>query len=347
MRIVSVIFLFILLLVTEVFSAEGTIESYKEAEGLIEKDKFKRGLQLRAWMGGWEADYTKEAYEAMLLYGGFDQLDLNLGYSYSDQIYYTRHKVYASSYYFYRPDSYFKLYLAMKDYNYPVDPTVQKPNPDSNSYDRVPVVELEVSHWLTKRWRGTLAYEFFRPSFFYDKEETANNHKISTELYYLTPLEPLKAKLIYAILRDPDPDTTEIKGRDNPNTTIGTAATTEIQYRSSSLLGGALEFDRDKWSGELKYLPNRDLDNSYKYSVLADVGYQFTSALSARLDYVYDKYSSESNFSGETANVYMVSGFYKLNPKIDLGVGYKYINLPNRDENTGFLSLFYRTGLGF
>jgi hypothetical protein len=298
-------------------------------------------------MGGWEADYTKGSYEAMLSYGGIDKLDLNAGYSYADQVYYTRHKVYANGYYFYNPNSYLKLNLAYKDYNYPVDPAVQKPNPDSNSYDIVPVIELEVSHWLRKDLRSTLTYEYFRPNFFHDKDSSANNHKVSAEVYYITPLDYLRFKAMFALLRDPDSKKTEIKGRNNPNTSLGIAASTDIQYQIQSLLGVGAEYVRGKWNAEFKYLPNRDLDSSYRYSLLAGVGYEFTDKISGRFDYVYDEYSSESNYPGKTAKVYLASVFYKLNPTIDLGVGYKFIDLPTQDDNAGFLTIAYKTGLGF
>ncbi len=307
----------------------------------------ERGLQFRGWIGGWEPDYTKEGYEAMLFYDGLSRLNLYAGYSYSDQVYYNRKKVYVSGYYFYRPDSYMKLYLARKDYDYPVDVAVLKPNPDSNSYDKVPVAELEVSHWFIKTVRGTLAYEYFRPDFFYDQDTSADNRKISAEVYYLLPMDSIRAKLIYANLKDPDPDNTEIKGRDNLKTPLGMATATDIRYQTSSLLGGALEYDKDQWRGELKYLPNRDLDNSYKYSFLTGVGYELNPRLSTRLDYVYDKYSSTSAFAGNTAKVYMMSALYSLNDRIDLGFGYKHIHIPRGNENTGFVSLSYKTGLVF
>ncbi|MBI3755875.1 MAG: hypothetical protein HY265_06930, partial [Deltaproteobacteria bacterium] len=318
----------------------------EEAKVDLEALELKRGLRLKAMAGGWEADYTKESYEAMLSYGGIDKLDLNAGYSYADQVYYTRHKVYANGYLFYNPNSYLKLNLAYKDYNYPVDPAVQKPNPDSNAYDIVPIIELEVSHWLRKDLRGTLTYEYFRPSFFYDKDSTADNQKVSAELYYTTPLEYLRLKLMYAVLKDPDPKRTKIKGR-GLNMPLGTTApATDIQYQTQSLLGVGAEYVRGKWNAELKYLPNRDLDSSYKYSLFAGVGYEFTDKITGRFDYVYDEYSSESNYSGKTAKVYLASVFYKLNPSIDLGVGYKFINLPTQNDNAGFLTIAYKTGLG-
>ncbi|MBI5642878.1 MAG: tetratricopeptide repeat protein [Deltaproteobacteria bacterium] len=305
-----------------------------------------RGLSFRAALGGAEADYTTDSYEASLSYGGFDKLNLNAGYSYADNIYYTRDKFYLSGYYFFLPDSYFKVFTAYKNYDYPPDPAIQKPNPDTNSYDTVPAIEFEVSHWIKKNFRGTVAYEYFRPSFFYDQDSTASNHKLSTELYYITPLEYLRIKLMYAILRDPDSDSTEIKGRDNLNTPLGTASETDVRYKTSSLFGAGAELVFDRWDAELKYIPNRDLDSSYEYSILTGVGYDFTDKLTGRFDYVHDKYSSRSAYSGQNADVYLVSVFYEINPSIDLGVGLKRLSLPSRDDNAGFLTLSYKTGLG-
>jgi len=311
----------------------------EEAKDDLESLERSRGVILRAWYGGWEPDYTKKSYEGMVSYGGFNRLDLNAGYSYSDQVFYTRNKVYASAYYFYKPNSYLKLYLANKDYDYPADAT-GKPNPDSNSYDLGPTAEIEVSHWIIKSIRGSLAYEIFKPTFFYDKDTSADNSKITTELYYVTPLDYLRFKLIYASLKDPDPDRTTIKGRKG-------ATVTKAYYRTTSLLGGAVEVSSKKYAAEIKYLPNRDLDNSYEYSVLAGFQYNFTDSFSGKLDYVYDSYSANSNLPKEKAYVYMASGLYKLNTVVDLGAGYKYIDLPASNESTGFISIAYKTGLGF
>jgi hypothetical protein len=137
--------------------------------------------------------------------------------------------------------------------------------------------------------------EYFRPTFFFDTGSHADNIKTGVEAYYITPIDGLFAKVMYALLRDPDPDKTEIKGRNNTATAAGTATQTSVVYRTTSLLGGALEMEKGRWQGEIKYLPNRDLDNSYDYSFLTNVAYRFTSKISVRADYVYDKYSSQSN----------------------------------------------------
>lgn len=336
---------------------KAAAESYRKALKLDPKDREaaddlaslerSRGLTLRAAIGGVEPDYTTDSYEASLSYGGVDKLELNAGYGYSDNVFYTRDKFFGSAYYFYRPDSYFKVYLAHKNYDYPVDPLVQAPNPDSNSYDTVPVFEAEISHWITKSFRGSFAYEYFRPTFFYDQDSTASNHKFTTEAYYITPNPAIRLKAMFAILRDPDSQSTEIKGRDNVNTTLGEAASTEVHYKTTSLLGAGVEYSKDKWNAELKYLPNRDLDDSYDYSILTGVAYDFTDRFTGRFDYVYDKYSTESNYSGETANVYLVSGSYSLTPSMDIGAGFKHLKLPASDDNAAFLTLSYRTGIGF
>lgn len=316
----------------------------REAKDDLESLSLKRGLTLNLMAGGWEADNTKEKYEGMLEYGGLDRTLLNGGYSYSKNAYYSRHKAYANGYYFYSNNSYAKLGVAYKDYNYPTGPTVQ---PDSSAYDKVPSFEVEVAHWFHPVFRGTLAYEFFRPSFLFDTDSKANNHKVSAEAYYITPVDGLRLKVLYAVLRDPDPDKTTIKGR-ALNMPVGTtAAATSVQYQTQSLLGGGAEVVRGKYSAEIKYLPNRDLDRSYSWSVLAGLGYGFTDRVTGRLDYVHDKYSSKSSQAGKTANVYLGSVFYKLDNRTDLGFGLKHIDLPTANDDTVFLTVAYKTGLGF
>lgn len=318
----------------------------KEAADELNNLRLDRGIQLKAVAGGFEADYTAESYETALFYGGLNKTDLYAGYGHVDEIYYDKDKIYAKGYYFYNPDSYAKLLLRREEYIYPIDPLLQKPNPDSSAYYRVPGVEIEASHLFTKRLHGALIYELNMPHFFYDRDSSAVTQKASAEIYYITPLDSLRLKLIYSILRDPDPDKTEIKGKDNSKTAIGIAPATDVRYHISSLVGGSVEFAYGKWSAELKYLPNRELDHSYKYSILTKIGYELTQDLSLQFDHLYDKYSSVSNYAGQTANVYMVSGLYKLNKRIEIGAGYKHIDIPVRRQSTGFLSLTFKTGLG-
>lgn len=300
--------------------------------------------------GGWGPDYTTDAYELMLKYSGVDNLDLYAGYGFADQVYYDRTKYYAKAYYFYGPGNYFKVNPQFKDYDYPTDKVLV---PDSNSYDKVPSVELEVQHWVSDDLRVNGIYEYSRASFFHDTDSHANNQKITGEVYWITPYEYLRLKGFVALLRDPDPDTTEIKGRTclaytgTPPTCSTFAAETKVDYQIQALLGGAVEYDRGPWEAEVKYIPNRDLDSSYDWSILAGIGYDFTDRFTGRFDTVYDKYSNQSNFAGSTANVYLVSGYYELTDTVDVGAGYKYLDLADRKENAGFVTVSYRTGIGF
>lgn len=344
----KMIIMYLLIVLTVVMTVSSPAASADETDrtaALSFSEKLDRGLQLWGWIGGWEADYTREAYEAMASYKGLEPFHFFAGFGHSDQVFYEKDKVYAKGYYFFRERSYAKLALSFKDYDYPDDPDNGRPNPDSTSYDKVPAAELELQHWFTPAVRGTVFTELYRPSFFYDTDKKALNVKAGGDIYYITPLEYLRGKLMIAVLRDPDPDKTEIQGRDNPNTPKGTAPSTDVKYQTSFLAGGAIEFVKDRWEAEIKVLPNRDLDSSYKYSFLTYASYRFTDELTGRLDYVHDKYSSESSFSGETANVYMVSAQYKMNDRIDIGAGFKHIDLPESNENTGFFSIRIKTGL--
>jgi len=314
---------------------------------LSQQDALGNGLSLNAWVGGWEPDYTKKSGEVMLGYKAVPSLHLFAGGGYADQIFYERTKVYAKGYYFYQDKSYLKLYAGYKRYTYPTDAALQRPNPDSSSYEDVPNAEIEVSHRFHERFRGSVYVEYFRPTFYYDKNSNANNLKTGVEAYYITPLDGLRLKAMYAMLRDPDPDKTEVKGRNNSATPAGTATQTSVVYRTTNLLGGAVEVVEGKWQGEVKYLPNRDLDNSYNYSVLTFVAYRFTDKALGRADYVYDKFSNKSNYAGKTANVYLLSSFYEATPAATFGVGVKYIDLPARNDWTGFISLTYKTGVVF
>ena len=314
---------------------------------LSRQDALDKGISINVWVGGWQPDYTRNAGEVMVGYKAVPSLHLYAGGGYSDQIYYELSKVYAKGYYFYKDYSYLKVSAGTRRYTYPTDAELQRPNPDSSSYEDVPNAEVEIAHWFTERLQGTAFAEYFSPNFYYDTSARADNVKTGLEAYYLTPVDGLRVKIMYAILRDPDPNKTEIKGRDNYATPEPVATQTHVVYRRTDLLGGALEAEQGSWQGEVKYLPNRDLDNSYDYSVLTYVAYRFTNTALGRADYVYDKYSKSSNYAGKTANVYLLSAFYEATPALKLGAGVKYIDLPARNDKSVFISLTYKTGVVF
>lgn len=298
----------------------------------------RRGLALRAVLGGTEPGTSRQAFDADIRYGGIDRLDLAAGYGWTDQVYYTSNKGFATAYWFYRGDSYAKADFTLRRYSYPTDPVVQRPNPDSNAYDFVPRGELEVAHWLARTFRAGLQYQLFTPNFYYDTASRATNHKLTAEAYWITPFEPLRLTAFAAVLRDPDPGATRILGRNG-------ATATSVAYRNTSLFGGAVALDGGRWNAEVRFIPNRDLDNSYDWSLLSTVGFSAGESLGFRLQHVYDTYSSVSNYAGRGANVLMGQALYQVGFGLAVGAGLKYVDAPTRQGATLLASLEYRTGL--
>lgn len=304
-----------------------------------------QGLTVDFWYGGWEADYTKTAYEAMFSYRAIDKFHLMAGFGDSRQVYYDRSKVYAGAYYFYQDYSFFRMFLSERKYKYPTLPGAASPTPDSNSYEKVPRLELEVSQYFNKDVRGGLTYELSSPNFFYDKGTSTTVQKLGAELAFVTANPKLRAKIYYTLLRDPDPYKTEIKGFNNPWTAQGVAPATSIVNRTTSLLGGSLQYVEDRWSFEAKYLQNRDLDNSYNYSLLNKFIYRLDDTRSLQFDHVHDEYSGQSYLRGQSANVYLASYYQQISPDIKYGLGIKHIGVPNFNQNTGFVYVQYKTGV--
>jgi hypothetical protein len=302
------------------------------------------GLTLRADLGGTEPGTSKQAFEGVFRYGGFDRLELQGGYSYTDQVYFRSNRGFVTAYRYYGADgSYVKGDLTLRRYDYPVNPGVLRPTPDSNAYDWVPRGELELSHRLLAPLRVGVLYQLFPANFFYDTSSWTVNQKLAGEVE-LQPVRPLRLRLIGAVLRDPDPRRTEIAGRTSPVT--GAVATrTDVVYRTTSLLGGAAALDLGRASLEVQYLPNRDLDNGYAWSLLSTLDLHATPWLDVRLQEVHDEYSSVSNYPGKTAEIYMAAAVYKLSEALRLRGGFRWVDAPTRVGGTAIVGFEWRTGL--
>lgn len=304
-----------------------------------------KGLTLDAWYGGWEPDYTKTAYEAMLSYRAIDKLHLFTGMGESKQVFYDRSKIYGGAYYFYEDYSFFKMFLSERTYKYPTLPGAVAPNPDANSYEKVPKLELEVSQYIDKNMRTTVSYELSQPNFYHDKGTKFTVHKLGAELAVNTPIPQLRAKVFTSILRDPDPNTTTIIGFANQAIGPTAATATTVNFRNTSLFGGAVQYVAPQWNLETKYMQNRDLDNSYDFSLLNKFSYQLTDESALQLDYVHDVFSNQSNLRGNTANVYMASYYKQHSKDIKYGFGLKHIGVPNNTQDTAFVYLQFRSGV--
>ena len=281
----------------------------------------------------------------MFSYRNLGNLHLYAGFGDSKQIYYDRSKVYAGGYYFFQDSSYIKSFVSQKTYDYPVNPVTRTVNPDSSSYHKEPKLEFELYHQFRENLRGRLSYEISRPTFFYDPNASVTNHKLGSELGIDTPIHGLHTKLYAAMLHDPDPNLTEIKGRNNSRTALGTATTTAVVYKNTFLYGGAVEYVRDMWEVEVKLLQNRDLDNSYNYSLLNKLIYRLDDKRYLQFDYLHDVFSNQSNYAGQTADVHLVSYYQQYSQRLKFGFGAKRIAVPGRTDDTAFVFLQANTGL--
>ncbi|MHB8484049.1 MAG: hypothetical protein ACYDBV_15235 [Nitrospiria bacterium] len=284
-------------------------------------------------LGGWEPDSSTTAgWQGEFMYGGFNRTDLYLGASYDDKYFYNRKSYDVRSYFHYSRTGYFKVGLWDKLYDYPVATT---PVPDSNSYRNVPSVELELGDQLLSNLRGSLAYEFMRPNFFYDASTTANNHKVSGELHYQSNWRPLEMTLIADYLRDPDPDMT-IVDKVNQRVTVA--------YENQFLVGGGADLTFRLFEGGVLVIPNRDLDQSFDYSILSHGKIPLGPSFSVRLDYVKDYYSSQSPFTGSTAEISTLTFTWEAAKRLRVSAGGKVVNRPIQNETGAFITTTF--GLG-
>jgi tetratricopeptide (TPR) repeat protein len=304
--------------------------SDREARTDLDALRRRRGVSLFGAVGGWETDSTTRGWEAELFYGGLDRFDPFVATSYADKYFYTRRSVSGKVYGFYSPTGSVKLAASRKTYEYPV---AINPVPDANAYGAVPSVEVEISDDLSSSVRASLAYEYFRPDFFYAPGTTAQNHKVSAEVAISLPATPLRLRILSAFLRDPDPEKTIVNRA---------ARTAEIVYGSQFLLGGGVGLSLPKLTGELLVLPNRDLDRSTDISVLVGVTVPLPSSFSVGAGYLFDHYSSTSPFSGQTAQLATATVTFTGWAWADVSGGVKVVRRPVRDDSGVFVTARFK-----
>lgn len=304
-----------------------------------------RPYRLRADLGGTEPGTSRQAFEAEIAHRGTAPYEWQVGYSYSDQVYYHSNRGYLTLYRFFNDGmSYVKGDATLRRYDYPVDATVQRPNPDSSSYEWVPRGELEVSHWLLAAVRVGVQYQLFPANFFYDTSSWTVNQKLAGEVE-VWPARSIHLGVRAALLRDPDPDKTEILGRPSPITGIDAAAT-NVVYQTQSLVGGWGELALERVGVKVEYLPNRDLDSSYDWSLLSTLWLRPTPSLEIKLEEVHDTYANASSFAGQTADIYMGTVGYRMSEVLRLRGGYRYVDGPTGGRSGGTLiaGVEWRTG---
>jgi hypothetical protein len=303
----------------------------------------QRPLSLRADYGGTEPGTSRQAFEGVVAYRGEAPYEVQAGYSYGDQVFYSSSRGFLTGYrYFNDGLSYVKADGSLRRYTYPADQT-GRPNPDSNAYDWVWRGELEASHPFTDWLRGTVQYQLFPASFYHDGSSWTWNQKLSGEVE-LRLLPQLRVAARAAALRDPNPDTTLIRGRPIPGTATP-AAQTHVVYRTTSLVGGWSALDLRWVALKLEYLPNRDLDNSYAWSLLTTVDVRPLRWLDVRLQQVHDRYASVSNFPGRTGEIWMGTAGVLVARDLRLRAGYRHVDVPTRAGGTVIAGVEWRTPL--
>jgi hypothetical protein len=323
-----------------------------------------KGLTARAWLGGTEPGTSKQAVEAQLGYAGFDRLQLQAGAGWTDNIFYSATKAYATAYFHYAPGSYLKGDLSLRRYLYS---GANRPTPDSSAYDLVPRGEVEVSHRFGEVVRAGLAYQLFAPDFFYDQATRIVNHKLTAEAE-LQLGQGFSVSGVAAMLIDPDPARTTIKDRPLPGaapgtsctpgvTAVGCAAATHVVTRRELLLGAGGAYRTGLFTANLRYIPNRDLDSGFAGSILSGLELRPADRLAIDLQWILDRYAAASGptFAGKTGNILWARARYQLTPALALGGGLKYVNNPSpastspgagtRADATLLLDAEWRTGL--
>jgi hypothetical protein len=335
------------LLVALAFAAPAAVAAQAAGErppDLARTTPQPRPLSLRADLGGTEPGTSRQAFEGVLAYRAESPWELQAGYTYTDQVFYTSSRGFLTAYRFLNDgQSYLKADASLRRYQYPADQT-GRPNPDSNAYDLVPRGELEASHPFTSTLRGTVQYQLFPASFWHDSSSWTWNQKLSGELQ-VQPIRQLRLAGRAAALRDPNPSSTEIKGRPLPGTTATLATRTKVVYRTTSLIGGWGALDLDRVGLKVEYLPNRDLDNSYDWSLLTTLDVKVLRWLDVRFQHVRDRYASVSNFPGKTADITMGAAGFLVSEGVRLRAGYRYVDTPSRAGGTILAGLEWRTPL--
>jgi tetratricopeptide (TPR) repeat protein len=291
---------------------------HDEARNDLNGLRLQRGLHVSGSFGGWEIDYTRKSRDLEVFAGPFDHADFYAGYSKYDRFYYDREKVFGKVYWYLQPEMFLKLEFNYKNYGYPLE---NNPDPDDMSYDKVPSVEVELNRQLNPMFRVSLYVEGFRPSFYWDQTVRATNIKIGGQVNALF-FKLVTAKLFLALLRDPDPETFSLDR--------AAGKIISMDYRWQSLVGGGLEFAREPFSAGVKFIPNRDLDNSLKSSIFINVGYTLRTAfipfpVEIRVDYVLDNYSTYSYLSGQSTSVIMATFQVEPLPFLGLRPGFKLL----------------------
>jgi len=106
----------------------------------------------------------------------------------------------------------------------------------------------------------------------------------------------------------------------------------------------------------VKYIPNRDLDSGFDWSIISSLDLRPIDKLSFNFQWVFDRYSTSAGpaFAGQNGNIWWATVRYQLTRPLALGGGVKWVSNPSpadvnttstRNDPTILVNLEYRTVL--
>ena len=302
-----------------------------EAVTTLQQLQIRRGLQMTGNVGEEEVDYTTRTYSAGAAYGGVDWLDLHAGFSQSSKLVYDRSDLWLEAYVFPSYRTYIRFGLRQKNYSYPSSTTAV---PDNNAYARVPDFQLEFGHYYFKENHFSIEGEYFTPNFYWNNGLRANNYKIGGTIRNWI-VRPVYAEVFAAVLHDPDPGSLIM----DP----ATGSIAGFGYENMTLLGGAVGFESDRLSVDLKYVPDRDLDRSLNWSLFSRIRVNM-NAFSMQYDFLYDTYPASTTNAFSSSQVHMLTGAVEPAAFLEMRVGVKML-LRDVTRVAPFISLRLKTGV--
>jgi len=126
------------------------------------------------------------------------------------------------------------------------------------------------------------------------------------------------------------------------------------QFGARFLFGGSLSYQADAWGAGVKFIPNRDLDSGFDWSIISSLDLRPMERLSFNFQWVFDRYSTSSGptFAGQSGNIWWATARYQVTRPLALGAGIKWVTNPSpadvnttstRNDPTFLLNVEYRT----
>jgi len=310
----------------------------REALEDLKRLKLNRGIHIIGNYGGWEIDYTKKQKDIQIFLGSIPWLDLYFGYSDFEKILYTRTKFFGKAYIFVNPKTYLKIEFNEKNYDYPFYKISQ---PDDNAYDKLNSIEFEIYHSISPNYSFSLNYERFNPNFYWDPQAKASNYKIGAE-FNAKFFKILQGTIFIHRIKDPNPTKLIV---DHKNKKV-----LAFDYKTDYFIGGGIELESNPFEVGLKYIPNRDLDNTLDYSYFIKAAYKINEGrlkfpLKVRMDYLYDKYNILSYMKGQASKVYMFTINAEPLKYLIINTGIKFLRRPDIKETGFFIGFVYKQAI--